>query len=251
MKILSKYVRLSAISLTVVSMSLSMSTSIVSATPKESTFCTNLTTSISKVNTNIDNLKSKLVTSQATRNQAIVNDHTKWDQQLKDYRTKWDQQRQDNFTKLEARAKTVSQTSAIKIYETAILNAVNTRRSANDTARATYRSGVDNALLSQQNIVSGQAATFSASVINAEATAQKGCQATPTNGPSLRTSYQASMKSARETYTTARKADGNISSQIKQLATTRDASFQANDAVFKIAVSSARDALKVAFGHNV
>jgi hypothetical protein len=250
MKTLSNYVALSTLSIAVITMSLTISTVIVSAAPKESAFCTNLTTTISKVDANIANLKSKLTTSRANRDLAITNDHAKWDQQLKDSRTKWDQQRSDNFTKLEGRAKTAAQTSAVKTYETAIQNAVSTRRSANDAARATYRAGVDNALVSQRSMTNGQLATFSTSVADAEATAQAGCQATPTNGSSLRTSFQASMKSARATYTAARKADGNISSQIKQLVATRNASFQANDAAFKVATDSARVALKAAFGKN-
>ncbi|OVE78974.1 hypothetical protein BVY00_01580 [bacterium G20] len=217
------------------------------ATPKESPFCTNLPNTISKVSTDISNLKSKMTAERSKLDQQIAAGRAKWDQEIKNSRAKWDQERQGYFLKLEAKATTDAQKSAVKTYEAAITAAVNIRRTANDAARTTYYAGVDSAISNQRATVDGQVATFTGSVNSAESTAQSSCAATPSSGPDIRTTFQAAMKSARESYTAARKSDGNIKDQVKQLAQTRDASFKSNDATFDASSKAARDALKAAF----
>lgn len=254
MKQLSKYIQLGITGTIILTISSGLAVSAQVKRPPEksrdSAFCTNLAANISKVDTGIANAKAKFMTTRTASDQSRVNNHAKWDEQLAADRAKWDRERQDNFTKLEARAKTETQASAIKAYEAAIIAAITTKRSADDAARATFRTSVNATLIAQRSTRDSQLAAFSSSVSSAEATALAGCQATPSSGQNLRAAFRNSLKSARETYTSERKGDENTLSQIKQFAATRNASFKANELALKTAVAQARDALKAAFGNN-
>ncbi len=232
---------------TVLAMTAVPTVSMAATTTKESPFCTNLSSVSGKVTNNLTSLENKLTSARTDREQQITANRAKWDQEIKDNRAKWDQQRQDNFAKLEAKATTDDQKAAVKTYESTILSAVATRRQAYNTAREIFRSGVNAAIATRHNTIDSQVAAFNSSANAAVAKAQASCQATPNDGPAIRTKFQADLKAARETFQNARKDDDKVGDTVKQLAATRNASFKAANMAFEATAKIARDTLKAAF----
>ena len=235
----------------------SLSTATIFAAPATTTrttaFCTNLPSTISKVNSSLSNLQSKLTTAWNNRNAQIATNDTKWDQALAADRAKWAAQRQNEFTELQAKATTDAQKAAVQTYITALSDAINSRESANDQARATFRSGLTSLLASQQSTINSQVATFTGTVNAAEATAQSSCAATPSD-TSIRTTFVSATRTARSAYNSDRKSDSGIGTQVKALAATRDAAIKANDTAFAATAKAEATALKAAFagtGTNV
>ncbi len=228
-------------------LAVSSSASLAATTPKTSPFCTNLLVLVTKINSSVSSLEAKMATARTNRDQKVATNDTKWDQELATDRAKWTGQRQDQFTRLEAKATTDTQKAAVKTYETTITSAIATRESANDAARATFRAGVASLIAGQRSTIDSQVGTFANAVSSAEATALSSCQATPDQGPAIRTAFQTAMKNARQAFVSDRKSDGTIGSQVKALAQTRDAAFKVNDATFVAAAKAAAAALKTAF----
>lgn len=217
-------------------------------TSQESVFCsTSLAADISKVNTSITNLENKFDTARDQRTSQLTANYAKWTQELQADRANWAQLRQQDFTKLMAKATTSAEKTAVTTYETAITNAINTRESANDAAINTYRSGVEGLISSQTATINEQVNAFSGAVTAAEDAAQASCQENPSQGPSIRLTFQTSLKTARETYAGERTSDATLTSQIQQLAQTRDTTIKANDATFLTAAKNAEATLKAAF----
>jgi hypothetical protein len=220
-------------------------------TPKTSEFCsTTLAKDASKITTNLNNLIGKA-------NDAWSGKNTKWstiwanvDTEVSTDRQKADTARQQDFTKLQAKATTSTEQQAVQAYETAVNNAVNTRRAAYDAARQTFRAGVEAAISGRQNTVTGQYSTFEAAVNTAIQNAQASCASNPSNGQEIRTTLEAALKSARESFQGDRKSDSTVGSQVQQLITTRDAAFKSADQAFQNSMTSAAQALKQAFGSN-
>jgi hypothetical protein len=211
-------------------------------------FCTAVGASTGKIKSSLSEAQSKTDAAINKRGLALSSDRAKWDAELKADRAKWDAQRQENFTKLEAKATTPEQTAAVKAYETAIIEATNTRRAANDAARTAFRNGVDAAVNTQKTAVNNQATAFTNSVTAAIAAAQASCTANPDDSANIRTTLQAALKTARESFSTNRKGDGGIGDTVKALAATRNTAIKANDAAFATATATARTTLKAAFG---
>ncbi len=214
---------------------------------EESAFCTNLSSLTDKVTGNMTTLITKLDITRASRDQTIAANRTKWEQDIAASRTKWDAKRDMEFATLTAKAKTDAQKAAVKTYQADLTAAIATRRSANDAARNSYRQAVDAALASQRSTIDGEVSTFKSSIATAEAGARTGCQVMPGSGASLRANYQLTLKSARQSFSIARKADKTSADQVKALAATRDAAIKANDAAFAASAKTAADKLKAAF----
>lgn len=216
---------------------------------KESNFCSNFSSISGKTSGNINNLVDKSTAARSKQDKAITGNRSKESSKIQANRDKWDKQRVDGFSKLETRAKTDAEKSAVKAYESSVLQAIATRRAANDAARISFVSGVDAVIASHRTEVDNQISTFKAAVASAVSVAQSSCTATPTNGPAIRAKFVADTKAARESYKSARSSDAKVGDQVKQLAQTRNASFKTNDSTFDATTKSALDALKTAF-HN-
>ena len=219
-------------------------------TKTSSPFCTNLAATVAKVNGQMASLQAKLTSARTTRDNQLAANQSKWDSALEAARSKADAARQSNFAQLESKATTSAQKSAVQTYEAAVMSAVATRRAANDQARTTFRSALLGLLGAHRGQVDTQATAFSTAVKSAEDSATAACQATPAEGASIRATFQAAMKTARQTYITSRQEDSKLGSQIAQLAHTRDEAIKANDTAFLAATKSAREALKAAFASS-
>lgn len=215
---------------------------------KTSPFCNNLSTTTNGITTKISDLQGKVSQAWSTQDQKLASDAQSVDQKVAAARQKADSERSADFTKLEAKATTGTQKQAVQDYETAVNNAVATRRAAYDAARQTFRDGVKSAVDSRRSTVSGQASTFEDSVNSAIATAQASCSSDPGAGAAARTAFVSSLKTARQTFNGSRKDDTKIGQQVSQLAATRNAAFKAADQAFQNSLKTARQALVQAFG---
>lgn len=219
-------------------------------TPKTSQFCTNLPNDANTVTSKLSDLQGKLTQAWSQQDQKLATAWQNVDQKVAAERQKADSDRAADFVKLEAKATTGTQKQAVQDYETAVNNAVSTRRAAYDSARTTFRNGVQAAISARRSTISGQESTFVSSVNSAISTAEASCASNPGEGVAARTAFVASLKSARQTFEADRKGDAGIDQQVKQLAATRDAAFQAADQAFQSSLKSARQALEQAFGKS-
>src|SRR5579862_2122526 len=210
------------------------------------TFCANLSSKISDVNNSISKQQANITAARAKRTQYLNTDWSKVDSKLADERGGWAKWRQQQFTTLEAKATTDAQKTAVQTYVTTLTTAISTRESANDAARTTYRNALLAAVKAQNATVDSQISALTSAVSTAEATAQSSCATSP-NNTSIRTTFIAAMKSARQTFTSARKADDNLASQRNALGKERDVTIHANELAFKNAENAATKALMSAF----
>ncbi len=219
-------------------------------TDRQSPFCTILAKDIDKINTPLSSLKGKLLTARQDQVKKITDDRTKIDEDIQTNRDKADTKRQTNFTKLEDKGNTDAQKAAITTYQNAIKSAINTRRAAYDAAKAAFRSGVDAAIAGRKTTADAQITAYTNAVNAAIATAQASCAADSSlaGGQVIRTTFMASLKTARQNFQSARKDDSTVGSQVRELAKTRNAAFKAADETFKASTAAARTALKAAFG---
>lgn len=218
----------------------------------EAAFCKGLTASASKISSGINSAREKVRTAQTEQAGKLKDLQAKWDTEVNENREKWDTKRQEQFTKLNGLAKTDEQKAAVTTYQQAITAAVTARRTANDAARADFRKGVESIVATKKTNTDAQLAIFNSAVSTAITTAEAACTADNPNVSAIRATLQNSIKSARETYTNARKADTTVGNQIKLLAQTRNDAIKANDAAFKKATEAARTELKNSFtGTNI
>ncbi len=215
-----------------------------------SPFCTNLTARANTISTSLTDRSGKVTSAWSQQDQKLTAGWQKVDQAVAAGRQKADSERAADFTKLEAKAKTDAQKQAVQTYETAVHNAVVTRRAAYDAARQAFRIGVQNAISARHDTATTQLATFQSSVNAAISTAEASCASSPNDGPAIRQTLQASLKAARTAFQSDRKGDSTVGGQVKQLAVTRQAAFQAADKTFQASLSTARDTLKQAFGSS-
>ena len=232
------------------SYALAAGTHTASTTPKTSPFCTNLSSEAGTITAKLGDLSGKVSAAWSQQDQKQTTQWQQVDKKVTADRQQADTKRKSNLTTLTTKATTDSQKQAIQTYETAVQNAVSVRRGAYDTARQTFRSSVQSAISGRRATVTIQLSTLQASVNAAISTAQSSCASDPNGGPTIRAALQTSLKSARETFRSDRKADEMVGTQVKQLAAKRDASFKATDQVFQTSLSTARQALKQAFGKS-
>ena len=213
-----------------------------------SPFCTTLPSKAAAITAQLTNLSNKVSQAWSQQDQKIAADELKVDQDVAADRAKADSDRAADFTKLEAKATTTAEQQAVKTYEAAVLSAVTTRRSAYDAARQAFRTGLKNAIAARRSTITSQLTAFQDSANAALGTAEASCSSDPSNGAVIRTTLQASLKSARETFQGDRKDDPTVGSQVQQLAATRKAAFTAADQALQASLSAARQALEQAFG---
>jgi hypothetical protein len=216
-------------------------------TPASSAFCSALSAKTGTIITTLTTRAGKATQAWAQRDQAVAADEQKVDQKVATARQTADTTRAQDLTKLEAKATTDPEKQAVQTYETAVQAAVTTRRAAYDAARQAFNDGINSTVGTRASTVTGQLSSFQDSVNSAINTAQASCANDPANGPAVRLTLQAGLKSARLTFQGERKSDDTVSTQVKQLATIRDAAFKAADQTFQTALSAARQSLEQAF----
>jgi hypothetical protein len=223
------------------------STTPASQTPKTSEFCTNLPNEQNSVEQKLNGDISKAEQDWSNKGTDWQNVWNNVDTQVAADRQKADADRSKEFSLLQAKSKNPSEQQAVQTYITAVTSAVTVRRSAYDSARQTFRAAVDAAIAARSSTVTNQFEEFQSAVNLSFTTAQTSCSSDPANGQAYRSALQSSLKSARTTFISDRKADTTIFATVKQLETTRNNAFSAADQTFTSAIQNARQTLIQAF----
>jgi hypothetical protein len=208
-------------------------------------FCTNLsadetrvTSAMSERITNLDQNRSNAAT-------ALQEARAKFDLQTTTNRANWDASREANFKALEAKAATSVEQSAVGTFETTVLADVSAHRTTIDGARDSFRASEDTDVASRISQVDTAVSTFQSSVASAESAAQSGCDSAAKSA-TVRTTFVASMKSARIAYQTSIAAVPKISDTVAALGVTRRQTVQAADTTFTASLVAAGKTLKTA-----
>lgn len=215
-------------------------------TTRESQFCANLTTSTNKITSRLTDLRNKASAAADARDQQIASRQETWDQKIQAARAAADQKRTTNLEKLLAKAKGGNQLGAAQEYQRVVLEAVETRRTANDEARAAYREAVATVLASSRTNMATDADAYAQKVAEAKDAAAASCKATSADGPAIRKTMTASLKEARDTFKTDRQDRVSTGYAIKELAERRNQTIKANNETFKKTTEAARDKLRTA-----
>lgn len=160
-------------------------------------------------------------------------------------RAQWDEQRQKNFDKLLEKAKNEEQKLAVETYISTIKQAIETRRTANDAALATFRSELEALKKTTDQSVKSNISNNSATITQAIATAKTACQ----SGQNIETIKQ----NLRSTIMIGQmKTKDNRQAAVKNQAfldivEKKNAAIKANALAFKEATQQARLDLKAAF----
>lgn len=220
------------------------------ALASSSPFCTNLPNKAVTINNQLSTLVDKVHTAWTTQDQKITADEQKVDQDVTTDRQTADTKRDNEFTQLKTKATTDAEKQAVNTYVAAVNAAVTARRNAYDAARQTFRTGLENTITGRRDTLSSQMSTFQGAASAALSTAEAACNSNPANGPAIRTTLVASLKTARTTFQSERQSDSKVGDTVSQLAATRNTSFKAADQTFQASMIAARDTLKQAFGSS-
>lgn len=167
------------------------------------------------------------------------------DSELASKRAEWDTQRQKNFDTLRDKAKTDEQKQAVEDYITAMTEAIKSRRDANDTVFATFRSELEaikkTSSQSVQTNISNNSGTITQAITSARAACESG-QSIETIKQNLQATLLVVRMQAKDNRTAALNTD-----QLKTIKQKRDAALKANIAAFEKATKEAREKLKAAF----
>lgn len=160
-------------------------------------------------------------------------------------RAEWDEKRKENFDKLNAKAETDAQKEAVEIYITAMTDAIDKRRDANDAAFETFQTDL-NAIKStfSQSVQKNMTAT-SGAISQAVANAKSACE----SGQDVSTVLQ-DLKNAISTARSQAKSnrEGIGKSELfSAVVQKRNDAIKANTEAFKLATEEARSQLKAAF----
>jgi hypothetical protein len=220
------------------------------ATTKTSPFCSGLSSKAANINSNLNNLVNKAEQTWVANSQKLTQLWQTVDQKVASDRQNAANVRTQNFSELMNLAKTSTEQQAVQAYETAVNNAVNTRQTAYDSARATFRNAVEAAIGTRQSTISTQFRSFNTSVNSALQVAESSCSTNPGSGDTVRTTLSVALSSARSTFSSERKSDTTVNSQIQQLAGTRDSAFKTADQIFQTSMNTAATNLKQAFSSS-
>ncbi|MFA6397618.1 MAG: hypothetical protein WDK96_02095 [Candidatus Paceibacterota bacterium] len=218
----------------------------VGASTKMIGFCSKITT---KEKTFEDNTLSKEQKSlNRKESQNIIWDAKKTLTESKKDKTRAfvDEKRELNFSNVEVRAKTDAQKQAVETYKTTIKTAIENRRTIIDSAINNWRTTVEKNTLARRASVNTIWTTFKTTVDSALLKAKTDC-ATGTKQDIIKTTFNETVRVAREKMETDRKALFNVSAQVESLnQIKRDIIKKAQDD-FKAVVEKAKADLKIAF----
>ncbi len=165
----------------------------------------------------------------AARLAKITSDETAVDQKVTAARTDAQNRFAEKITAMDSKTSlTWNELSVIETYKKNMQAAKTTRETTVDKARNEYRTALSALITKHQQDLTDTATAYNASIKSAFATANINC--TDGNSGTMST-LKSSVKTARQTLTTSRKSD-KITTEIKQLATTRNEAIKAANAAF-------------------
>jgi hypothetical protein len=212
-------------------------------------FCGTLSNRANAFQTRFSTKQTALTTAwqhQTAKLQALIQNQ---DTAVTKLRAQTDEQRSANQAALLAKAKTATQQAAVAAYTDTITNAVHARRSAVDTARASFRTGVKTLLTNRQAAASGQVTAFKIAVSDAYTTGANSCTDN-TDGATVRAAILQSIATARQTFESQRTSD-TTKADLQTLITARNQAVQTANTTFLQSAQAARDSLRDAYGSDI
>jgi len=161
-------------------------------------------------------------------------------------RLEWDANREAQFKKLEETAKTEVQKEAVAEFKSAVLAAISARRTAIDSAISTFRTEVKNAQDSRKSSVNSVFSSYKNAISVALEKAKSDCE-DGVEPSTVKTTFQASVKEARDKTVNDRKSIDKIKTTIDSLIASKKQAIEKAIANFKTAMEIARTKLKAAF----
>jgi len=209
--------------------------------------CERLSEKGAKIIEKISGLDAKLDEKRAEGLSKIAERQANHDEKYAANRKKWDENRQEQFAKLEERAQTDSQKQAIAQFKLAMTAAINTRRSAVDTAIQAFRSGLQNAIISRKSAADAAVATLISSINSAIEKAKTDC-ASGVDPKVVRENLAAGIKAARDKFISDKQDIEKLSDSVHLLVTARRQAVEKAHNDFKAAAEQARTSLKAVLG---
>lgn len=198
-----------------------------------------------RIQTDLTDKKAQVDKKRETLTVQAADRTDKRQSQLQEKRLQWDAKRQENFEKLRAKAETDEQKKAVELYVTAMTDAIEVRRTANDAAFAAFRvdlesikSSIDQSV--QQNLLATQSAVAQA-IANAKAACESGQDLTK-----IKENLKLELQAAKEKSKTSRQ-EALKNEQFTAAVEKRNQAVKTNSAVFLQSTQAAREELLQVF----
>jgi len=209
-------------------------------------FCNRFTETADSISGKLSGVRTKIDGRGMDKAGAIDGNRASRDANLKMIRSGQDTRRAEWYAKLDETATTDAQKVAVAEFEKTVDVAVLARRSAVDAAITAFRSGVDGLVSGKKTSVTSAADDFQSAVDAAIATAKSDCSSGK-DPETVRNTFRAALKAAKDKLTLARKSVEGIGSQVDALAKVRNVATQTAMGTFDTALKAATEKLKVAF----
>jgi hypothetical protein len=208
-------------------------------------FCANLSTRADGWSSRIDAKTAKVDMNRNEHINKKIQNRADRDTRLDQHRDGWDNNRNARFTKLEAKATTDVQKAAVAEFKATVTTGITARRAAIDAAIAVFRSGVDALNTQNKSAIDTAISNFKTAYQAALTKATADCAA-GIDSKTVKTTFEASVKTASDTFKTAK--DTIIKkSAVETLAVTRKTSVTKAISDFKVVLQTAQQKLQLAF----
>jgi hypothetical protein len=211
-------------------------------------FCESLSKRIPPIQNQLADMLNKLEQRGADRKTNLNESWTNYQNALNNQQNKQNKDFSADADKLNQRAKTDAEKTAVSAFIRAIHTAITTRRLAVKTALDVFHGAVTAAMESNKaavlSSIKGSADALTIAFNKAEADCASG-----SIQQKIRTNLISAMQSAKSSFVSARSKD-DISSQMKQLVTAKNAALEKAHQDFRAAVIAARDTLKAILGSS-
>ena len=216
-------------------------------TPAQKGFCSRFPEFVQRLDQRIADRQARIETRRTERLQNLENRRNARDTR----RTEAQERRQENFAehiaKLEARAATDAQKQAVVNFRAAVETAIAVRKTALNAAVKTFRDGVDQTIAQRKTAVDTAINAFKNARQAAVDKVETDC-ASGINSETVRETFRADMKTAREKFISDGQAIEKFYASIQPLIDVRRQAFDKSRQEFRAAMEKARADLKAAFG---
>jgi|GEM_PF-3533188 len=217
-------------------------------TNKIASFCNRISTVEANLQQKIANQKSKVLTNQTDRLDKLKKKQDDIDSKITEGRKQRDANLTQNFQILEKRAQTADRQDAVKKFETAMLKAIQTRRTATDEARNTFREAVKQLIQQRQAKIKQTVLNLQSSREVAFNKAQSLCAGDNIDENSVRSTLKSDLSKTLKSQFANRQQDvKKIGTQIATLAQTRRQALKAAQDTFHLDVQKAVADFKSSF----
>ncbi len=214
---------------------------------RQAKFCENFTTHLEEMQSRLTEKKKIVMDNEDNRAERLDGSRDTRDTNVIDTRQKQDEQRNAWYSKLEAAADTDAKQAALASFRTTVEASVEARRLAVDNAIETFRVAVDGAVSAKGTARAETATAFTTAVTAALDQAKADCAAGK-DAKTVRSSFQAALKEAREVIQSDRNEVQKLGDQIRGFADTKRVAIQTATDTFHKTLDKARADLKTAFG---